>query len=49
MIGLVHDDICAATVIRELCDERDTCTSNISDAHTQQTIYKQFIDRLCID
>ena len=37
------DNICTATSIRELCDERDTC--NISDVHAQQT--KQIIDRLC--
>ena len=39
------DDICAATAIRELCNERDTC--NMSDVHAHQT--KQIIDRLCID
>ena len=32
-------------LLRELCDERDTC--NISDVHSQQT--KQIIDRLCTD
>ena len=39
------DDICAATAIRELCNERDTC--NMSDVHAHQT--KQIIDHLCID
>ena len=39
------DDICAATAIRELCNEIDTC--NMSDVHAHQT--KQIIDRLCID
>ena len=39
------DDICAATAIRELCNERDTC--NMSDVHAHQT--KQIIGRLCID
>ena len=39
------DDICAATAIRELCNERDTC--NMSDVHAHQT--KQIIDCLCID
>ena len=39
------DDIWAATAIRELCNERDTC--NMSDVHAHQT--KQIIDRLCID
>ena len=39
------DDICAATAIRELCNERDTC--NMSDVHAKQT--KHIIDRLFID
>ena len=29
------NDICTATAIRELCEERDKC--KISDVHTQQT------------
>ena len=40
-------DICTATAIREFCHERDTCTSNISDVHIQET--KHIIDCLCID
>ena len=39
------DDICVATAIRELCNDRGTC--HISDEHIQQT--KQIIDRLRIN